>query len=371
MTLLAAWKNHHWPDEEGEATRGDLADPDRDGITNLVEYALGLNPNVPNFGALPGVELVQIDGKRYLAMTYVRQTDDPRLQYFVGGSGNLGAGSWLAQMNELPVSQEGVSDGFQRVKIRDSVAVEDAPQRFLRLAIVGNQPPVIDPLQHRFLHAGGHFAMRVRASDPNGDVLTLSADPLPQGASFSLAGSGMADFSWTPSAAQVGNHVMNFRASDGELFHTRSVVLGVIPTGTPLRDGWKDYYWPGISDPQIVGPLADPDQDGIANIIENGLGLDPTASGAWGLPLMGFEESGGKRYLSMTYVRQTDDATLRFAVIASSDLAAPPGMWTALDRSVPVDQTGIPEGFVRIKFRDDVAIEDEPRRFLRLRVTDD
>ena len=41
---------------------------------------------------------------------------------------------------------------------------------------------------------------------------------------------------------------------------------------------WIDTFYPGVSDPAIVGPTADPDHDGIANLIENQLGTSPAVS---------------------------------------------------------------------------------------------
>lgn len=41
---------------------------------------------------------------------------------------------------------------------------------------------------------------------------------------------------------------------------------------------WIGTFYPGVTDLAIVGPTADPDHDGIANIIENQLGTSPAAS---------------------------------------------------------------------------------------------
>lgn len=41
---------------------------------------------------------------------------------------------------------------------------------------------------------------------------------------------------------------------------------------------WIGTFYPGVTDLAIVGPTADPDHDGIANLIENQLGTSPSAS---------------------------------------------------------------------------------------------
>jgi len=42
---------------------------------------------------------------------------------------------------------------------------------------------------------------------------------------------------------------------------------------------WMNTYFPGVTDPNTVGPAADPDHDGQANLIEFALGGDPAAAG--------------------------------------------------------------------------------------------
>jgi hypothetical protein len=43
---------------------------------------------------------------------------------------------------------------------------------------------------------------------------------------------------------------------------------------------WQQIHWPGVSDPAINGPQADPDRDGLANLAEFALGLPPTTPSA-------------------------------------------------------------------------------------------
>ena len=46
----------------------------------------------------------------------------------------------------------------------------------------------------------------------------------------------------------------------------------------PPFEYWISKFYPGVSDPAIVGPAADPDHDGVPNLIENQLGTSPSAS---------------------------------------------------------------------------------------------
>lgn len=43
-------------------------------------------------------------------------------------------------------------------------------------------------------------------------------------------------------------------------------------------ESWIGKYYPGVTDPAIVGPAADPDHDGVSNLIESQLGTNPSVS---------------------------------------------------------------------------------------------
>ena len=74
-----------------DASSGDLADPDGDGIVNLLEYALNLNPNVAGEAGLP---TTQIDpGCGCLTLTYTRVLSATDLVYTAEAAGDPG-GLW-------------------------------------------------------------------------------------------------------------------------------------------------------------------------------------------------------------------------------------------------------------------------------------
>jgi hypothetical protein len=64
-----------------------------------------------------------------------------------------------------------------------------------------------------------------RAFDPDGDGVTVSVQPMPQGASFDP---GMAHFSWTPGPESIGSHSITVFASDGRATCSQpfSIVVG-------------------------------------------------------------------------------------------------------------------------------------------------
>ena len=132
---------------------GDQADPDADGIVNLMEYALGLDPRDSASAVLPkprldfigaeaqsessgdialfGLPTVDLsEGKRYMALTVERYGDIRQdVDYIVEVSVDLE--NWFSGDPHTVT----VLDTAETLEVYDATAVEDAPQRFMRLKI--------------------------------------------------------------------------------------------------------------------------------------------------------------------------------------------------------------------------------------------
>lgn len=123
LTALQQWRVVHFgaPDATGEAA--DDADPDLDGLSNLLEYALGSVPLSSASFAPPVVAL----GAGHLRLTFSRVAD-PALSYTVQGSGDLvtWADIW---------SSTGAGNTAGPVGVTDSEALDTARRRFLRLKV--------------------------------------------------------------------------------------------------------------------------------------------------------------------------------------------------------------------------------------------
>lgn len=126
------WQDEHFTEAEQTAGLADLAiDADFDGLVNLLEYALGLNPRQPS--TAPTGEL-QLDDQQVLrlSMTFTRPANLPDVEYVVE-TADSPAGPWEAT-NSLDVTLDSET-GIETVVAWDSVAVADAPRRFIRFRV--------------------------------------------------------------------------------------------------------------------------------------------------------------------------------------------------------------------------------------------
>jgi hypothetical protein len=94
-------------------------------------------------------------------------------------------------------------------------------------------------------------------------------------------------------------------------------------------ENWRHRYFTHIelADPSVSGPNADPDEDGLPNVLEYAFGLNPRVADP--LPLLAPLAEGNA--LSFVYTRPREAGDLTYEVLAAADLNGP---WSA----VPVEQ---------------------------------
>ncbi len=100
------------------------------------------------------------------------------------------------------------------------------------------QPPVLQLIADRTVRERQQVSFLVEASSPDGRGLTLSAAPLPVGATFQRDASSTNAlarwvFDWTPASGQAGRFPLQFSASDGELSASRQAVITVTSETPP------------------------------------------------------------------------------------------------------------------------------------------
>ncbi|MDV7395935.1 hypothetical protein RZS08_31375, partial [Arthrospira platensis SPKY1] len=100
-----------------------------------------------------------------------------------------------------------------------------------------NQAPVLHYIGRKVTLEGGALGFMVLASDPDTTLPSLSASPLPAGATFTDLGNGQGDFYWPTQAGDYGVHPVRFVASDGEYEDWEIVRIYVGHEGEPLTNG--------------------------------------------------------------------------------------------------------------------------------------
>lgn len=109
---------------------GDTADPDRDGISNLLEYAFGADPTKPDVSRLPTVSTQN----GYITISFIQRVPPTDLTYVVEVSGDLvtwnSGSSYTTQ-----VSATSIDAATQRVVVRDNILTSAAARRYIRVRV--------------------------------------------------------------------------------------------------------------------------------------------------------------------------------------------------------------------------------------------
>jgi hypothetical protein len=161
------------------------------------------------------------------------------------------------------------------------------------------------------------------------------------------------------STSTLNNVASNFNAT----FPAYSMTVIMLPRPQSFAAWQSQYFTPAeLADPMISGPTADPDHDGIPNLMEYALGLDPKTPSVTGLPVLGQQTVNGKNYLTLTFTKPRTISDVQYTVQVSADLVT----WN----SGPSYEIRVDDGSTDTAvFRDATAIGDVPRHFMRLLVT--
>lgn len=128
---------------------------------------------------------------------------------------------------------------------------------------------------------------------------------------------------------------------------------------------WQTDKLGGVA-PELRLPGADPNHNGLANLLEFALGLDPLSSSSVGWPTGGLTDPiDGQRYLRLTFRRLRGASGVTYTIETTGTLLT----WPATPGPT-VEQSAIPnaDGTETVIVRDTVP-ESAGARFMRLRVT--
>jgi len=204
------------------------------------------------------------------------------------------------------------------------------------------------------------------ADDGRGGPLTVTWTAIsgPGNVSFATPGSP----STTVTFDRPGTYTLRLSASDSRISTCDELSFTVAPNPNLFED-WIAFFFPGETNSDFIGIAADPDGDGVKNLIEFALGMSASvpdavhfAEGVPGLPVGAIVSIGGTNYLALLVQRPLGRMGIEYSAEASGDLVN----WTTAVQAGPPSPNG--DGTEIVTFRDLLPCTQSPVRFMRLKV---
>jgi len=130
VSSYAGWQNLNFTLPAEAALAPSSADPDRDGLPNLLEYALRLPPRAVS---PPAFSSTIRDGAGRLLLTLDVRDDDPKLSVVMEAADDL---TFAGITTVSPGITDPISgDGLMQYRFLDAVLPANAPSRFVRIRV--------------------------------------------------------------------------------------------------------------------------------------------------------------------------------------------------------------------------------------------
>ncbi len=173
-----------------------------------------------------------------------------------------------------------------------------------------------------------------------------------------LGGSGASrTVAITPVANRIGAATITVSVSDGALTASAAFLLTV--TATPSQS-WRLAHFGIANATGVAADLADPEKDGLVNLLEFALASDPNAASPTALPIAARQGAN----LTLTYTR--NKSALADGVLFAVEIApAPGGTWSGAG----VTETIVSDNGTVQQVKATVASGAPSARFLHLKIT--
>jgi hypothetical protein len=123
------WRLNNFGSSANTGNAADSADPDHDGLANLIEYALGLNPNTPN----PDPITWSLNSG-HLTLSYKRpHPAPPDISSIAEVTTAIDSGIWNSGPAYTSQSVVNNGDGTETVTVTDLLSIGSAPAHYLRV----------------------------------------------------------------------------------------------------------------------------------------------------------------------------------------------------------------------------------------------
>ncbi|UCE67266.1 MAG: hypothetical protein JSU85_04435, partial [Candidatus Zixiibacteriota bacterium] len=150
-----------------------------------------------------------------------------------------------------------------------------------------DRPPVLDPITPPTLAEGDHLDLRATASDPDGDIITMTAEFTSSNMAFTDSSGGVGGLTFDPDYIQSGVHQVRFIAISNSLADTQLVDITVTNVDLPPAIDTippQNVYEGDHLDVRVTA--TDPDGDAItlsAELLELNMGFADSSGGVGGL----------------------------------------------------------------------------------------
>jgi len=129
LAPIDLWRLNNFGTSSNSGLAADGADPDGDGLVNLVEYALGLNPNSPD----PNPLSFSLP-RRHLTLVYRRPHPTPvDITYIAEVASTLGTGIWNSGPTYVTQTAVDNGNGTETVTVTDLADAAIAPAHYVRV----------------------------------------------------------------------------------------------------------------------------------------------------------------------------------------------------------------------------------------------
>ena len=222
---------------------------------------------------------------------------------------------------------------------------------------------------HNAPYGGGTYSALVTALDGNGGSDEAGAAIYDSGSGiFIQDGSTWKLAGITTSVSDVsGSSTSTFGFAGDYNFFVRmaqyaSQVTAAIPDPQTYT-GWKIDYSLYNAD---ANDAADPDSDGIENLLEFALGGNPGAKDSNILPVRAIVEDGGSSYLELSFTRPKGLSEITYTVQTTTELATWPADSSGVNPNPVIVDNG--NGTETLTYRRTQTVDANAHAFIRLRV---